>query len=95
MPIILLILAMGVLIGLSVTKISSLLKTKEWILTTALYLILFMIAITIGLEDSIVKNIENIRWTGFLLLVLAMSGGIITCRIFYNISVRKATNSTF
>lgn len=93
MLIIFIILLTGILLGLSIGKISVLLKVKEGILTLTIYLILFMFAISTGIDDLIVKSIDSRGWNIFLLIIAVATAGTIIIRIMHKILSGRIMNS--
>lgn len=93
MLIIILILITGVLLGLSIRKISAVFNLNEWILTLTIYLIIFMIAIPAGVDDLIVKDIDSIGLFAFSLIVLAAIGVTVIYRILYVVLFRRAVKN--
>jgi hypothetical protein len=83
MLVITLFLLTGVVLGLSIGKLSILLKLNEGILTLTIYFALFILAISTGLDDLIVKSIDNIGWKALFLIVATATGCILICWIFY------------
>jgi len=66
-------------------KISRVLQSgkQEGILTLTIYLALFILDISTGLDDQVVKSIDNIGWKAFFLIVATATGCILICWIFY------------
>ena len=69
MLVIVLFLIIGVSLGLSAGKISALLKMNEGIFTLSIYSFLFMLAISVDIDDLIVRSLDNIGWIAFITLV--------------------------
>jgi hypothetical protein len=93
MLIIILFLITGICLGFSIGKISALLKLNEGILTLTIYLVLFMGALSTGMDDQIVKSIDILGWPAFLLIIAAITAGTLFCRIFYKSLSNKLINS--
>lgn len=69
MLVIILFLITGVSLGLFAGKISLLLKMNERMFVLALYSLLFMLAVSFGLDDLIVKSLDRIGWVTFIVVV--------------------------
>jgi hypothetical protein len=93
MLVIILFLLAGIILGMSIGKLSSLLKLNEGILTLTIYLALFMLAITIGLDDQIVKSIDDIGWEAFILTIAVAAGCISMCWIFYKTLIGRIAHA--
>ncbi len=93
MLIIVLILTAGILLGLSIPRISALIKLNEGILTLTIYLIFFMIAVLTGVDDLIVKSIDSIGWPAFLLILITAVCGIAVSWLFYKFLLRRITHN--
>ena len=89
MLVILLFLFIGVSLGLSLGKISILLKMNEKMLTLAIYSLLFMIAISLGIDDLILRSLDSIGWFAFILIVGAVAASTAICRHLYNAFFKK------
>jgi hypothetical protein len=93
MLVILLFLITGIGLGLSVDKISTLLKINEKMLTLAIYSLLFMLAVSIGLDEKIVRSLDSIGWFVFILIVSAVTVFTFICWHLYKIFYRKFAKS--
>ena len=69
MFVIIVFLISGISLSLFAGKISSLLKMNEGIFTLSIYSFLFMLAISVGIDDLIVKSLDNIGWIAFITIV--------------------------
>ena len=89
MLVILFFLLTGVSLGLFADKISALLKLDERIFTPAVYLVLFMLAITTGLDEKIVESLDSLGWLSFIIIVCAVTLiGVIIWSFFKSIFQR-------
>lgn len=70
---IVLFLISGISLSLSTRRISILLKMNEKIMTIAIYLFMFMLAISTGLDNKIVKSLDTIGWFAFLTILGVVS----------------------
>ena len=77
MLVIVLLLITGVIIGLSVGKISELLKLDERMLTLLAYLVLFMFAISTGIDEKILRSLDIIGWFEFIIIIGAVTMSIL------------------
>ena len=78
MLVIILFLVTGISLGLFAGKISTLLKMNEGMFTLFIYSFLFMLAISIGVDDLVVMSLDNIGWIAFFGIV----GTVATCAVF-------------
>ena len=77
MLIIVLLLITGVIIGLSVGKISEMLKLDERMLTLLAYLVLFMFAISTGIDEKILRSLDMIGWFEFIIIIGAVTMSVL------------------
>lgn len=89
MLVIILFLIIGVSLGLSASRISILLKMNERMLTLSVYLLLFMLSISIGADDLIVRNLDRIGWYAFFVIVGAVAVSTIVCWHLYKTLFKK------
>jgi hypothetical protein len=92
MLVIILFLLAGIGLGLSIGKLSSLLKLNEGILTLTIYFALFMFAITAGLDDRIVKSIDDMGWAAFIMIIAVATSCVLLCWIFYKTLIARITH---
>ena len=95
MLVIILFLIIGVSLGLSASRISILLKMNERMLTLSVYLLLFILAISIGADDLIVRNLDRIGWTSFIVIVGVIAVSTIVCLHLYKILFRKYKSKVY
>jgi len=85
MLIIILFLITGISIGFFAEKISMLLKMNEKVMTLSIYLLLFMLAVATGLDDLVVKSLDDIGWYAFLLILGAAAASTIISGYLYKV----------
>jgi hypothetical protein len=83
MLIIILFLIAGISLSLFARRISILLKMNEKILTITIYLFVFMLAISTGLDNKIVKGIDTIGWLAFVIILGVVTASTIVFRYIF------------
>jgi hypothetical protein len=95
MLVIILFLIIGIGLGLSAGKISNLLKMNEPMLTVSIYLLLFMLAVSTRMDELIVRNLDNIGWPVFFIIVITVIGCTIVFSYFYKVFFNKYIRKLF
>lgn len=71
-------IASGMILGLTIRKIADVFKTSERVLTTLYYPCLFFLGIFLHLDGKLVTNIDKIGWNTFSNIVIGFSVIIIS-----------------
>jgi len=96
MLIIILFLITGISLSLSIRRISILLKMNEKILTLTIYLFIFMLAISTGLDNKIVVSLDTIGWLAFMMILGVFTAITIVFWFLYNYfskNIRRTSSS--
>lgn len=83
MIIVLILMITGILLGIIIRKLPNLLKVIERLITYAIYLLLFLLGISVGINDKIIGNLDNIGLKALVITIGAISGSVIVLWIFY------------
>ena len=86
---VIIIMTTGILIGY-------LLRNQQWIkkalgvlITWAIYLLLFILGISVGTNDTIINNLGSLGLNALLLTIGAVAGSVIVSWFTYNLFFRK------
>ena len=77
---VLLILLLGISIGYLFRKKQDLIKTADKLLLWSIYLLLFLLGISVGSNKTIIQNFAEI---GFKAIVLSLSGVLVSIFLSY------------
>lgn len=76
MEIVLGIMVLGILIGVIFRKKSKIIKTAEYLSNWAIYILLFLLGISVGLNDEIILNFEKIGFQAALIAIASIVGSV-------------------
>jgi uncharacterized membrane protein YbjE (DUF340 family) len=82
-------MGLGMLLGfLMRRKILFFSKVERWISLT-IYLLLFLLGLTVGKNDVIVRNIHLIGMDALIITLAAIAGSVVLCWFVYHLFYRK------
>lgn len=85
------IMTLGMLIGyLLRSKTHIFKKVDRWVSLT-IYLLLFLLGVSVGKNDIVVKNIHHIGIQALIITLAAIAGSVILCGVVYFFFFRKRT----
>ncbi len=86
---VLLIMIAGMLIGILFRDNKKVITINEKFTTWAIYILLFLLGISIGTNKTILANLENIGLQAIVITIGALTGSLITALICYNLLFKK------
>ncbi len=89
MKILLSLLILGVMTGFLLRKCSSFLHVVDRITNWSIYLLLFLLGISVGMNNNIIQNINTIGMQAIFLTIAAVLGSVIVSWITYLFFFRK------
>ncbi len=87
---VLVLMTVGILIGLCIEKMSRLVKITDKLITWAIYLLLFLLGISVGLNDKIINNLDSIGLAALIITVGAVLGSVVVAWGIYTWFFKKA-----
>ncbi len=86
---VLLIMSAGILIGWIFHSKIKFLRITEFLTNWAIYLLLFMLGLSVGTNDTILKNFGEIGLQAITLTLFAVLGSVLTAWLTYNLFFKK------
>ncbi|WP_421918522.1 LysO family transporter [Marinifilum sp.] len=86
---VLLLMTMGIILGLFLGKFPKIIKGLDKMITYSIYLLLFLLGIGVGLNDTIIDNLHTIGWQALILTIGAVLGSLIFAYITYQLFFNK------
>ena len=86
---VLLIMSAGIFIGWIFHSKIKFLRTTEFLTNWAIYLLLFMLGLSVGTNDTILKNFGEIGLQAITLTLFAVLGSVLTAWLTYNLFFKK------
>ncbi len=72
-------------IGYLIRNKSTLIKINSQLTITTIYLLLFLLGISVGLNDKIIKNIDTIGLQAIIITIGAVLGSLICAYVIYQL----------
>lgn len=83
MIIVLLLMLAGMLTGFALRQRSIVLKINEKLTSVAIYILLFLLGISVGLNKTIIQQLDKIGIQALIITLGAISGSVLTLWILY------------
>jgi uncharacterized membrane protein YbjE (DUF340 family) len=77
------LLIMGVLIGLLINRRKQLIKIFAKLTDLSIFLLLFFLGVSVGMNERIVSNFQNIGIQAFFITIAATLGSVVISYIVY------------
>lgn len=86
---VLLIMTSGIIIGWLLHKKEKILKISSEITSWAIYLLLFLLGVSVGANEKILNNFNTIGYLSITITVFAVAGSVLVSWLTYIIFFRK------
>ena len=83
MTTVLILMTLGILLGIVIGKLPKLLKVIDRLITYAIYLLLFLLGVSVGINDKIIENLDDIGVKALLVTLGAVAGSVLLLWILY------------
>lgn len=83
MLIVLILMTAGIVIGMFVNKLPRLIKTVDKLISYAIYLLLFLLGISVGLNKKIIENLDTIGLKAVLITLGSVAGSVLVAWVLY------------
>lgn len=93
MEVVLILMFLGIGVGWLINKKKKIIKVADKFTTWAIYLLLFLLGISIGQNEKIISNLNTIGLQALLLTLGAVIGSLLTAWFTYNYFFKKKTNN--
>lgn len=80
---VLLLMVAGILAGLWLGKFPLIMKVNDRLISWAIYLLLFLLGVSVGTNEKVIQSLDSIGLQALLLTVGALAGSIATGWIIY------------
>ncbi len=81
---VLLVMLFGILLGYAINRKPKLLKVNDKLTSWAIYLLLFLLGISVGLNKTIIQNLDKIGVQAIIITIGAISGSVLTLWALYH-----------
>ncbi len=79
------IMTVGIIIGFFIHNKTKLIKINDKLTSWAIYLLLFLLGISVGLNDKIINNIHSIGLQAIVITIGSLLGSLICAYITYKL----------
>ena len=83
------LMSLGILIGVLLRKKKEIFRWVDRLVGYTIYLLLFLLGLSVGKNDLILKNIHLIGIQALIITLAAICGSILLCRLVYLFFFRK------
>ena len=77
------LMTVGIILGLFLDQIPKLIKAVDKLITYAIYLLLFLLGISVGINEKIMNNLDSIGVKALMISFGAISGSVLATWILY------------
>ncbi|MBI9055155.1 MAG: LysO family transporter [Bacteroidales bacterium] len=86
---VLLLMTAGTVLGWFIHKRKKILKVSSELTNWAIYLLLFLLGVSVGTNEKILNNFSQIGWQAISITLFAVAGSILTSWLTYIIFFKK------
>ena len=89
---VLMIMVAGILTGFAINRFPLAIKINDKLISWAIYVLLFLLGISVGLNKTIIQNLDKIGVQALIITVGAISGSVLALWILYRVLFREEQN---
>lgn len=82
---VLIVMSIGIVFGRLAGKTQGFLKINEKLLSIAIYFLLFILGLSVGLNETVIDNLDEIGFQAAMITVGAVAGSVLVCWLLYKI----------
>jgi len=82
----------GILTGFAINRFPLAIKINDKLISWAIYVLLFLLGISVGLNKTIIQNLDKIGVQALIITVGAISGSVLALWILYRVLFREEQN---
>lgn len=82
----------GIIAGVFVHQKQKLIKLNDWLISLAIYLLLFLLGISVGLNKTIIQNIGTLGFQALMITLGAIAGSVLMSWLIWQIFFRIEQN---
>jgi uncharacterized membrane protein YbjE (DUF340 family) len=80
---VLLVMLAGIAIGLVINRFPKVIRANDKLISWAIYLLLLLLGISVGLNQTIIQNLDKIGVQAAIITLGAISGSVLTLWLIY------------
>jgi uncharacterized membrane protein YbjE (DUF340 family) len=90
---VLLLMLAGIFIGFLIHRNQEIIRVNEKLITWAIYLLLFLLGISVGLNKTIIENLNNIGLQAITITIGAIAGSVLMLWMIYRLFFHVKQNT--
>jgi uncharacterized membrane protein YbjE (DUF340 family) len=79
----------GILIGFAINRLPKVIRATDKLISWAIYLLLFLLGISVGLNKTIIQNLDKIGLQAAMITLGAITGSVFCLWIIYRLYFQK------
>jgi uncharacterized membrane protein YbjE (DUF340 family) len=83
MTTVIVVMLAGILIGFAINRFPKVIRANDKMISWAIYLLLFLLGISVGLNKTIVQNLDKIGLQAAIITLGAISGSVLSLWLVY------------
>ncbi len=83
METVLLLMLAGILIGFAISRFPNAVKANDKLISWAIYVLLFLLGISVGLNKTIIQNLDKIGLQAVIITLGAIGGSVLSLWLVY------------
>ena len=83
----------GIFIGFAIHRYPAIIRINEKLITWAIYLLLFLLGISVGLNKTIIQNLNKIGLQAITITIGAITGSVLTLWLIYRLFFQIGQNT--
>lgn len=92
MILVLLVMLAGIGIGFLISRYPGVIKLNNKLISGAIYLLLFLLGISVGLNKTIIQNLDKIGVQSLIITIGAVAGSVLTLWAVYRFAFKTSMN---
>lgn len=81
-------MGLGIGVGFYLNRFPKLLRLNERLTSFAIYLLLFLLGIAVGLNEQVINNLHSLGLQALIITIGSVSGSIFICWLLYRFIFR-------
>jgi len=82
---VILVMLAGIFIGFAINSFPKIIQANDKLISWAIYLLLFLLGISVGLNKTIIQNLDKIGLQAAIITLGAITGSVLTLWLVYQL----------
>jgi uncharacterized membrane protein YbjE (DUF340 family) len=85
-------MTLGMVIGASLRHKKKIIKQVNKLVTISVYLLLFLLGISVGLNDELVSNLDTLGVHALIITLMAVLGSVLLAMLIYHLYFKNSNH---